>query len=80
MLDMAPVPQVSAPGQEIYASRSLWDRKLAYGARHNDLTVHAYDSDQFVDPKADPPERLRIVECREVGHTGPVVGVAIPRV
>ncbi|MET4663615.1 signal transduction histidine kinase [Sphingomonas sp. PvP056] len=54
--------QVSAPGQEIYASRSLWDRKLAYGARHNDLTVHAYDSDQFVDPKADPPERLRIVE------------------
>jgi len=54
--------QVSAPGQESYASRSLWDRRLAYGARHTDLGVHAYDSNQFVDPKADPAERLRIVE------------------
>ncbi|MET3825013.1 MULTISPECIES: sensor histidine kinase [Sphingomonas] len=54
--------QVSAPGQESYASRSLWDRKLAYGAHHTDLAVHAYDSNQFVDPKADPPEKLRIVE------------------
>ena len=54
--------QVSAPGQESYASRSLWDRRLAYGERHTDLAVHAYDSNQFVDPKADPAERLRIVE------------------
>ena len=54
--------QIGAPGQEPYASRSLWDRRLAYGGKHNDLGVHAYDSKQFVDPKAENPERLRIVE------------------
>lgn len=54
--------QVSAPGQESYPSRSLWDRKLAYGSPHKDLTVHAYDSNEFVDPKAESPEKLRIVE------------------
>ncbi|MDF0489708.1 HAMP domain-containing sensor histidine kinase [Sphingomonas sp. H39-1-10] len=48
--------QVSAPGQEAFPSRSLWDRRLAYGGQHNDLGVHVYDSDQF------PDERLRIVE------------------
>jgi len=48
--------QVSAPGQDGFWSRSLWDRRLAYGSTHNDLGVHVYDSDQF------PDERLRIVE------------------
>ncbi len=48
--------QVSAPGQEDFASRSLWDRRLAYGGKHNDLGVHIYDSMQF------PSEPLRIVE------------------
>ena len=54
--------QISAPGQEPYPSRSLWDRRLAYGSAHTDLGIHAYDSDQFVDPTTDSPERLRIVE------------------
>jgi signal transduction histidine kinase len=40
--------QVSAKGREPYPSRSLWDRRLAYGSDHTDLGVHAYDSDQFV--------------------------------
>ena len=44
--------QVSAPGQEPYPSRSLWDRQLAYGGAHRDRDIHAYDSDQFVDKNA----------------------------
>ena len=48
--------QVSAPGKETFPSRSLWDRQLAYGARHDDRDVHTYDSRQF------PDEKLRVVE------------------
>ena len=48
--------QVSAPGHEAFPSRSLWDRRLAFGGRHNDLGVHIYDSAQFAS------EPLRIVE------------------
>ena len=48
--------QVSAPGREAFPSRSLWDRQLAYGARHDDRGVHSYDSKQFAD------EKLRVVE------------------
>lgn len=48
--------QVSAPGREAFPSRSLWDRRLAYGAAHRDRSVHSYDSLQF------PDERLRVVE------------------
>ncbi|MDB5709317.1 MAG: histidine kinase [Sphingomonas bacterium] len=40
--------QVSAKQGDPYRSRSLWDRRLAYGGAHTDLGVHAYDSDQFV--------------------------------
>eukprot|EP01037_Dinobryon_pediforme_P024446 gene24446-26246_t len=54
--------QISAPGQDWLPSRSLWDRRLAYGTKHTDLGVHSYDSNQFYDPKAENPERLRIVE------------------
>ncbi|WP_343525791.1 ATP-binding protein [Sphingomonas sp.] len=48
--------QVSAPNVDSYHSRSLWDRQLAYGTRHNDDSIHTYNSDQFSD------EKLRIVE------------------
>ena len=48
--------QVSAPGREAFPSRSLWDRQLAYGTRHNDDAIHTYNSSQF------PDEKLRIVE------------------
>ena len=48
--------QVSAPGQEPFPSRSLWDRRLAYGSPHRDRAPHYYDSAQFSD------EKLRIVE------------------
>jgi signal transduction histidine kinase len=48
--------QVSAPKHETWPSRSLWDRQLAYGAPHNDRSVHSYDSRQFKD------EKLRVVE------------------
>jgi signal transduction histidine kinase len=48
--------QVSAPGKEAFTSRSLWDRRLAYGTNHTDLDVHVYDSNQFKD------DRLRVLE------------------
>ena len=48
--------QVSAKGREDFPSRSLWDRRLAYGDNHNDRDVHLYDSREFAD------EKLRIVE------------------
>ena len=51
--------QVSAPGVSVadaFPSRSLWDRRLAFGGRHDDRNVHVYDSNQFAD------EKLRIVE------------------
>ncbi len=48
--------QVSGKGREDFPSRSLWDRKLAFGGRHDDRNAHFYDSAQF------PDEKLRIVE------------------
>ncbi|HEX8389753.1 MAG TPA: sensor histidine kinase N-terminal domain-containing protein, partial [Sphingomonas sp.] len=48
--------QVSARGREVFPSRSLWDRQLAYGTVHDDREVHIYDSAQFAD------EKLRIAE------------------
>ncbi|MES2754513.1 MAG: HAMP domain-containing sensor histidine kinase, partial [Pseudomonadota bacterium] len=48
--------QVSGAGKEDFASRSLWDRRLAYGATHRDRDVHSFDSVQF------PTEKLRILE------------------
>jgi len=48
--------QISAPGIEPFPSRSLWDRRLAYGSVRNDRQVHIYNSNQFRD------EKLRIVE------------------
>jgi len=59
--------QISAPRQEPFPSRSLWDRRLAYGTRHRDTGIHAYDSTQFAD------ERLRVVE-RDVVLPGSPVG------
>jgi signal transduction histidine kinase len=48
--------QVSAKGREPFSSRSLWDRRMAFGSNHSDLAVHAYDSPQFGE------EKLRILE------------------
>jgi signal transduction histidine kinase len=51
--------QVTAPGMPVkdaFPSRSLWDRRLAFGGTHDDRRVHIYDSDQF------PDDKLRIVE------------------
>ena len=48
--------QVSGAGREDFPSRSLWDRRLAFGSAHDDRNVHVYDSKQFRD------EPLRIVE------------------
>ncbi len=48
--------QVSGKGREDFPSRSLWDRKLAFGGTHDDRNAHFYDSTQF------PDEKLRIVE------------------
>ncbi len=48
--------QVSGKNSEDFPSRSLWDRRLRYGANHTDLGIHTYDSDQFAD------EKLRVIE------------------
>jgi signal transduction histidine kinase len=48
--------QVSGKGREPFPSRSLWDRRLAYGGAHADRDVHSYESAQF------PSEKLRLVE------------------
>ncbi len=48
--------QVSGKGREDFPSRSLWDRRLAFGGTHDDRNAHFYDSTQF------PDEKLRIVE------------------
>ena len=58
--------QISAPGIEPFPSRSLWDRRLAFGGIHNDRAVHFYDSNQFGD------EKLRVVE-RDVQLPGSAV-------
>ena len=58
--------QVSGKGREAFPSRSLWDRRLAFGSDHTDLVVHAYDSAQF------PDEKLRILE-RDVKLPGSAV-------
>ena len=48
--------QVSGEGADTFPSRSLWDRRLAVNDRHNDVSLHTYDSREFED------EPLRIVE------------------
>ena len=48
--------QVSGKGHDPFPSRSLWDRRLAYGPARNDDDIHVYTSTQFAD------EKLRIVE------------------
>ena len=49
--------QVSGPGQEVFASPSLWDRRLKVDSSHQDLkAIHRYDSDEFAG------EPLRILE------------------
>ena len=48
--------QVSGKGHDPFPSRSLWDRRLAYGPVRNDDDIHVYTSTQFAD------EKLRIVE------------------
>ena len=55
--------QIAAKGVEPFPSRSLWDRRLAFGGVHDDRAVHFYDSSQFAD------EKLRVVE-RDVALPG----------
>lgn len=48
--------QVSAPEQESFRSRSLWDRALPLGEEHDDEVIHSFDSTIFAG------EPLRILE------------------
>ncbi len=36
--------QITAPGEETYPSRSLWDQRLRVDPAHDDTAVHFYDS------------------------------------
>src|SRR5262245_29837438 len=48
--------QISGKGQEVFPSRSLWDRRLKVDDRHNDVELHKRDSFEF------EGEPLRILE------------------
>ncbi|WP_375393771.1 ATP-binding protein [uncultured Sphingomonas sp.] len=48
--------EVSTKGGDEFHSRSLWDRRLAYGSDHDDRDAHSYESTQFAN------EKLRVVE------------------
>ena len=48
--------QISGAGQEIFPSRSLWDRRLKADQGHNDIELHKRDSFEF------EGEPLRILE------------------
>jgi signal transduction histidine kinase len=48
--------QISGEGYDPFASRSLWDRQLEVGNRHQDTEVHFRDSEEF------ETETLRIAE------------------
>ena len=52
--------QVSGPGADTFASRSLWDRRLRVVDTHADLKPHLYDTDEF--STAGHAEPLRIAE------------------
>ncbi len=52
--------QVSGPGADTFASRSLWDRRLRVIDTHADLKPHLYDTDEFSTPGHAEP--LRIAE------------------
>jgi signal transduction histidine kinase len=52
--------QISGPGADTFASRSLWDRRLRVLDSHFDVKPHLYDSDEFWDPVR--KEKLRIAE------------------
>ncbi|ATE66742.1 ATP-binding protein [Rhizorhabdus dicambivorans] len=55
--------QVSAPTHEPFRSRSLWDRALRQGEKHDGQTLHVADSDEF------GGEPLRILD-REIRLPG----------
>ena len=48
--------QISGEGQEVFPSRSLWDRRLKVDGGHNDVELHKRDSFEF------EGEPLRILE------------------
>jgi len=52
--------QVSGPGNDSFASRSLWDRRLKVRDTHEDVGPHIYDSNEFSTSKR--PEPLRVAE------------------
>ncbi len=52
--------QISGNGADSFASRSLWDRRLAVRDSHDDVEPHLYDSNEF--STAGNLETLRIVE------------------
>jgi hypothetical protein len=39
--------QISGKGQEVFPSRSLWDRRLLSDETHNDVELHKRDSFEF---------------------------------
>jgi hypothetical protein len=52
--------QISGPGADTFASRSLWDRRLLVANTHDDVKPHLYDSNEFSSPGHAEP--LRIAE------------------
>jgi len=62
--------QISGPGADTFASRSLWDRRLLVSNSHDDVKPHLYDSNEF--STHDHPEPLRIAERDAILPGSPV--------
>jgi len=58
--------QISGAGADTFPSRSLWDRRLRVATRHNDVTVHTYDSREFAGEPLRIAERDAILPGSEV--------------
>jgi signal transduction histidine kinase len=58
--------QISGAGADTFPSRSLWDRRLRVASRHNDVTVHTYDSREFAGEPLRIAERDAILPGSEV--------------
>lgn len=64
------VDPLKASPDQIFASRSLWDRRLRVDEAHTDLKPHFYDSNEFSTPGHAEP--LRIVEQDAILPGSPV--------
>ncbi|HET6535277.1 MAG TPA: hypothetical protein VFG41_03765, partial [Sphingomicrobium sp.] len=64
------VDPLKATPDQVFPSRSLWDRRLRVDQSHTDLKPHIYDSDEFSAPGH--PEPIRVAEQDAILPGSPV--------